>query len=140
MLCPTFTQMKNRILSRFANRPHRRHHDGKDEFAHGDFLVVLVPVIVVMSSVCAAYIILQWSGIAVPRLYLYVVLAATLGHLVLSYLMHMSYHVRRHVLDNFAWYRKCRRLHELHHEYPDSNFGICTFVCDAAFGTLRCDP
>lgn len=134
---PEFTAAKNRTVCEYANRPHRMHHEGHDRFANSDFAVVLIPVLLFMSAATAGYFALRVAHVPVCREYLYLVIAVALAHLVASYLMHMSYHLDTHPLDNFAWYRRCRRLHGLHHTHPKSNFGICSFFCDSMFGTLR---
>lgn len=48
---------------------------------------------------------------------------------------HDSFHVRKHPLMRFRWYRKLRKLHYLHHNDMATNFGIVTLAWDVAFGT-----
>ena len=56
---------------------------------------------------------------------------------VISYL-HSSFHVEGHWLERFAWFRRVRRLHDIHHWQP-CNYGILFFWMDRLFGTLRED-
>jgi sterol desaturase/sphingolipid hydroxylase (fatty acid hydroxylase superfamily) len=53
---------------------------------------------------------------------------------VISYL-HDSFHVQGHWLERFAWFRRIRRLHDIHHWQP-CNYGILFFWMDRLFGTL----
>jgi sterol desaturase/sphingolipid hydroxylase (fatty acid hydroxylase superfamily) len=56
---------------------------------------------------------------------------------VISYL-HNRFHVEGHWLERFAWFRRIRRLHDIHHWQP-GNYGILFFWMDRLFGTLRED-
>ena len=56
---------------------------------------------------------------------------------VISYL-HGSFHVPGHRLERFAWFRRIRRLHDIHHWQP-CNYGILFFGLDRLCGTLRED-
>jgi sterol desaturase/sphingolipid hydroxylase (fatty acid hydroxylase superfamily) len=56
---------------------------------------------------------------------------------VISYL-HCRFHVDSHWLQRFAWFRRLRRLHDIHHWQP-CNYGILFFGLDRLFGTLRED-
>ena len=50
--------------------------------------------------------------------------------------LHDAFHVRGHWLERFAWFRRIRRLHDIHHWQP-GNYGILFFWMDAWCGTLR---
>lgn len=54
---------------------------------------------------------------------------------VISYL-HGRFHIRGHWLERFAWFRRIRRLHDIHHWQP-CNYGILFFEIDRLCGTLR---
>ena len=54
---------------------------------------------------------------------------------VISYL-HGRFHVEGHWLQRYAWFRRIRRLHDIHHWQP-CNYGILFFGLDRLFGTLR---
>jgi sterol desaturase/sphingolipid hydroxylase (fatty acid hydroxylase superfamily) len=48
---------------------------------------------------------------------------------------HDSFHLRKHGLLRFKWYRQLRVLHYFHHHDMKVNYGIVSFVWDRAFGT-----
>ena len=54
---------------------------------------------------------------------------------VIAYL-HGRFHVAGHWLQRFGWFRRVRRLHDIHHWQP-CNYGILFFGMDRLFGTLR---
>jgi sterol desaturase/sphingolipid hydroxylase (fatty acid hydroxylase superfamily) len=56
---------------------------------------------------------------------------------VIGYL-HERFHVDGHWLQRFSWFRRIRRLHDIHHWRP-CNYGILFFWMDRLFGTLRED-
>jgi sterol desaturase/sphingolipid hydroxylase (fatty acid hydroxylase superfamily) len=50
--------------------------------------------------------------------------------------MHTAFHVRKHCLWRFKWFRRIARLHDIHH-YDNCNYGICLFFMDRIFGTYK---
>src|SRR5579872_5819092 len=54
--------------------------------------------------------------------------------------MHDSFHIARHPFGRWAWYRRLRRMHRVHHEAMGYNFGIVSFAWDRVVGTLRAVP
>ena len=51
---------------------------------------------------------------------------------------HRAYHLPKHVLHRFKWYKTLERRHDIHH-YGPYNYGILVFFMDRIFGTLRDD-
>jgi sterol desaturase/sphingolipid hydroxylase (fatty acid hydroxylase superfamily) len=51
--------------------------------------------------------------------------------------LHRQYHLRDSPLDGFAWFRKKRALHFVHHRNARVNFAVVEFWIDALMGTLR---
>jgi hypothetical protein len=51
--------------------------------------------------------------------------------------MHRQYHAWRSPFSRFAWFRRRRALHCVHHHAPDTNFALCEFWIDALLGTRR---
>ena len=50
--------------------------------------------------------------------------------------MHSAFHVRKHCLWRFRWFRRIARLHDIHH-HDNCNYGICLFFMDRIFGTYK---
>ena len=61
--------------------------------------------------------------------------SAIYGQLVVNY-FHSVFHLKRHFLHRFAWFRHLIKLHDIHHWTP-GNYGIVFFFMDRIFGTLK---
>jgi Fatty acid hydroxylase superfamily len=48
-----------------------------------------------------------------------------------------EYHVEGSRLQRFAWFRRKRELHFVHHRHANSNFGVIHFFWDRVLGTYR---
>jgi sterol desaturase/sphingolipid hydroxylase (fatty acid hydroxylase superfamily) len=48
-----------------------------------------------------------------------------------------EYHVEGSRLERFAWFRRKRQLHFVHHLHADSNFAVIDFFWDRVLGTYR---
>jgi hypothetical protein len=48
-----------------------------------------------------------------------------------------EYHVESSRLQRFAWFRRKRELHFVHHLHANSNFAVIHFFWDRALGTYR---
>jgi sterol desaturase/sphingolipid hydroxylase (fatty acid hydroxylase superfamily) len=48
-----------------------------------------------------------------------------------------EYHVEGSRLQRFAWFRRKRELHFVHHRHEDSNFAVIHFFWDRILGTYR---
>jgi sterol desaturase/sphingolipid hydroxylase (fatty acid hydroxylase superfamily) len=48
-----------------------------------------------------------------------------------------EYHVERSPLRQFAWFRRKRELHFVHHRHANSNFAVIDFFWDRLLGTYR---
>jgi sterol desaturase/sphingolipid hydroxylase (fatty acid hydroxylase superfamily) len=52
--------------------------------------------------------------------------------------MHEAFHVSKHPLDSFAWFRRLRRYHDIHH-LLNCNYGIVFMTMDRLCGTFLKD-
>jgi sterol desaturase/sphingolipid hydroxylase (fatty acid hydroxylase superfamily) len=48
-----------------------------------------------------------------------------------------AYHVEGSMLERFAWFRRMRQLHFVHHLHANSNFAVIDFFWDRLLGTYR---
>jgi sterol desaturase/sphingolipid hydroxylase (fatty acid hydroxylase superfamily) len=48
-----------------------------------------------------------------------------------------EYHVENSRLERFAWFRRKRQLHFVHHLHADANFAVIDFFWDKLLGTYR---
>ncbi len=48
-----------------------------------------------------------------------------------------AYHTEGSYLERFAWYRRKRQLHFVHHLHANSNFAVIDFFWDRVLGTYR---
>lgn len=55
------------------------------------------------------------------------------AHVVLD----REYHVENSRLERFAWFRRKRQLHFVHHLHANSNFAVMDFFWDKLLGTYR---
>jgi len=59
----------------------------------------------------------------------------------LSFAIHVwfdrSYHVQGSFLERFAWFRRKRQLHFVHHLHANTNFAVVDFFWDRVLGTYR---
>lgn len=51
--------------------------------------------------------------------------------------MHDAMHLENFWMKNNKWFKKIRRLHDIHHMNMQKNYGICLFFMDKFFGTYR---
>lgn len=51
--------------------------------------------------------------------------------------LHRQYHLARSLLNRFAWFRRKRELHFVHHRRVHSNYAIVEFWIDRLLGTYR---
>lgn len=131
--------------SGFFNRGHMQHHNelyppGKlvsDEYRqpkwHNNGLFLFTPPTLVILG--AAGGLLRLCG--APWWALAVLGTVIIGFAFANDYVHDSYHLRRHWLNEFRWYRSARILHFLHHSSTDKNFGIFFFGWDSVFKTFR---
>jgi sterol desaturase/sphingolipid hydroxylase (fatty acid hydroxylase superfamily) len=63
--------------------------------------------------------------------------ASLVGYGLFNDWFHDSFHLRKHRLMRFRWYRRLRKLHYLHHHDMGVNYGIVSFAWDRVFGTMR---
>jgi hypothetical protein len=90
-----------------------------------------------------------WSVVipfCVPSLALWFVVPSpwTAGHLsgiafsvAWHAFMHRQYHAWHSPFVRFAWFRRRRALHFVHHFAPDANFALVEFWIDALLGTRK---
>lgn len=50
--------------------------------------------------------------------------------------LHECFHIRDHRYNKYAWFRKLKKLHVVHHALPKKNHGIIWFLPDKLFRTL----
>ena len=55
----------------------------------------------------------------------------------LHYYLHEQYHLSGSRLERFAWFRRKRELHFVHHRYVRRNYAIVEFWIDRLAGTLQ---
>jgi hypothetical protein len=51
--------------------------------------------------------------------------------------VHEQFHLSKTRLARFAWFKRKRKLHLLHHRDTSANFGVLSFVWDRLMGTYR---
>jgi len=100
------------------------------------------------AGVIVAAILLAGRALAVPapRIALFVATSLAWGWWMFGY-MHDAMHLKgfwlEHVPSLAPWFLRARKLHDIHHMDLDDegfmpyNFGICFFVFDRLFGSLR---
>ena len=51
--------------------------------------------------------------------------------------IHVHYHLTQTWLDRFAWFRRLRAYHSIHHENTNANFAVIEPFWDRVFGTYQ---
>jgi len=92
-----------------------------------------LPISVITVPVVAAVFAL---GAPIGAIATFVVIALAWTVLMVSY-MHDAFHIKRIWLIRSTWFKRTRRLHDIHHLDTNNNFGICFFGLDKLFGTFR---
>lgn len=121
---------------------YRQATDGRVSFL-GTGLEWLLPITIVLLVVLGFF-----NGVLEMRVLhqvLFIVSALTWSAVMFGY-MHDAMHVERFWMERSRllgrWFRRARRLHDIHHrELADDgrmlkNYGICFFVLDRVFGSL----
>jgi sterol desaturase/sphingolipid hydroxylase (fatty acid hydroxylase superfamily) len=66
-----------------------------------------------------------------------VMAAASTGSFYAHVYFDKAYHAQDPILARFAWFRRKRQLHLVHHLHGDSNFAVIDFFWDRLLGTYR---
>lgn len=103
----------------------------------------LLPAALILGGLLLAF---RLVGLAPARQAVFIAVTLSWGWLMFNY-MHDAMHLKDFWMERSprlkAWFLCARRRHDIHHMDLDDagfmpyNFGICFFVCDRAFGTLR---
>lgn len=75
-------------------------------------------------------------GFSVVYIGVFVLAALLWTSIFLSY-MHDAFHIRKIWLLRSTWFKRLRKLHDLHHLDMRKNFGICSFTMDRLLGTFK---
>lgn len=104
---------------------------------NGKFLGMGVEWILPVSLVTAPVITIALAlGMPFWTVATFLVSALTWTAFMISY-MHDAFHIKRSWLLRSRWFKRIRKLHDLHHLDMTSNFGICFFSLDKLFKTYR---
>lgn len=110
---------------------HRIHHEADDTHkAEGDFfwLLFMLAYFNLFLYLCVITKIISFGfGLLTGVL--------SFSLLLFSYYIHRSYHDEDCWLNNYEWFVEQKRLHFLHHKYPNKNYGITTHFVDSIMGT-----
>jgi len=109
---------------------HRIHHEAGDE-DQGDFFWTL-------SAIACLNLFLYICVVVKIFSFGFALLTSILSFslLTFSYYIHASYHNEDCWLNNYSWFIEQKRLHFLHHKYPNKNYGIVTHFVDGIMGTF----
>lgn len=99
---------------------------------HSGTFLFTPPLLAILGAVGG----LLW-GLGAPAWVLVTLGITLVGFGLVNDYVHDSFHVRRHPLNRYGWYRRLRRLHFVHHVDMGSNYGIVTMVYDRVFGTFK---
>ena len=87
----------------------------------------LIPVLVMEAG---AYFVLPFDLFVVQMV---VCAASFYAHVLFD----KEYHVEGSRLERFAWFRRKRELHFVHHRHADCNFAVIDFFWDRIMGTYK---
>ena len=118
---------------------HHRHHTIIDDQAHGDFLYILLFLIIL--AIIILYLIKQnrISYLLGSLIYFPILLIS-----IWNWYIHAAYHIENHWLNRYAWFQNDKRIHFQHHRDPSTNYGIATHFTDVIsdtfdYGLLKID-
>lgn len=106
-----------------AHVGHKKHHESPEALIAMPWFIVTA----VMAGVW--YVFAYW-------LQLHFVLGFTAGLLAGFVCYGLFHHVHHHFHFENRRYRKLRAHHFIHHQHPDSNFGVTSRLWDHVFGTM----
>ncbi len=78
------------------------------------------------------------SGIAygvLPVEYFIAIASGSAVSYLLQIYLHTHFHLSKSWLLSYLWFRRLKRLHRVHHVYPDKNYGLINFYFDKLSGT-----
>lgn len=101
-----------------------------DGMFNGDSWPWLIPVILFISVLG-----LLWYLDNISKGTFTIMVTWILAHVYFISYIHDSYHIKNHWLNNFDWYIKNKKYHNLHHYY-NCNYGISNYSMDYLFGTI----
>lgn len=109
---------------KYINPPHAKFAGVGLEWAI-PILLVLIPTVIILNVV----------GLGFITIASFIISALVWAGLFLSW-MHDQFHLKKSRFKG-RWFKKARKLHDIHHLDMDSNLGITFFWFDRIFGTLR---
>lgn len=116
---------------------HDRHHTMHDRSAIIDFIIASIITIMLTLVIQIITRKIPWKYITMCTTTACFVFSL---YVVYKQYIHSAYHTSDHSLNKFAWFRRWKRLHQIHHEHPDKNFAISCFTIDKMFGTFADVP
>lgn len=113
---------------------HRAHHQiwfkDKEDRAYEDFIWVAL----VLGLMWSSFFLVR--GFIASNLLALVLVTSTLFSLYKAWI-HGAYHTPGHFLLRYSWFRRWKRLHEIHHVNPKKNFSLSWFKVDQWLGTYQ---
>ena len=109
-----------------TRREHAKHH-------HDTHALIATPLLVIPICAVAVYAMLAAStSLGVAGLVTFGLYAGYNYFVIVHHLQHFH----PELLERSSFFTQNLRLHELHHERPDTHFGISSSIWDRAFGSI----
>ena len=110
---------------------HNIHHSANMQHeADEDFIWLLF--LMILSELAAGVSIML---AILPETIVMIALATSILVLFWNWWIHRAYHVDKHWLNTYDWFRREKRRHYLHHYQTDKNYGIASHFLDRIMGT-----
>lgn len=111
---------------------HKLHHDINSDDSNGDedFLWILL-LITLFELFLGLLVIIN----IVPVTLAIVTIIISLVVFFWNWGLHRAFHHPDHWLNSYEWFQTEKLRHEIHHHYPNKNYGIATHFTDKIFNT-----
>ena len=114
-----------------VQKTHEHHHVTIDDQAYGDFLYILIFLIIYF--VLLLYLVQQDIISLTLAFIIYLPVLITSFY---NYFLHSAYHTDNHLLNKYSWFRNDKRIHFQHHRNPNTNYGIVSHFSDIILDTF----
>jgi sterol desaturase/sphingolipid hydroxylase (fatty acid hydroxylase superfamily) len=125
-----------RVMAIYAEHTHGHHaRYARSDLLRDDWVPSERHVLWYFAIPFAAIAAVVWAMAPFAVLIAYV--AGLIFSFALHLLLHRQYHVRGSLLERFAWFRRKRALHFIHHRRVRTNYAIVENWIDRLLGTYR---
>jgi len=122
------------LLGNVFIKSHLNHHNGNDIFAINDFELAIFPLII---NLCIIYYLYIKNIFIQSKNVCLLLCIISISLLFITYYFHKSYHIPKHWLNKYKFFKNGKKLHLVHHQDMTKNFGLLSYIFDEYFNTIK---